>query len=231
VQVWISFATFEVNDAQEPEHARGVFRRAYDHFKSTKSAEERVLVLEAWHQFELALGPDNARNAADVAAKKPRKVKKKRMIEAEDGVRRCACCWLLRWLQRHRRVSASYVVCRVVQSSAGWEDYVDFVFPEDQQGQGNLKLLENAARWRATGMLGSLKVRLPSHSLTHSLALSLSRSLTHTVPPHPFSHFTRAPLFIFSCALERTSAAQGGRRRWRRCSSVHTHDGACGRRR
>ena len=36
-QVWISYATFEANDAQDAELARGVFRRAYDHFKLTKA--------------------------------------------------------------------------------------------------------------------------------------------------------------------------------------------------
>ena len=50
-----------------------------------------MLIVETWHQFELALGPDNDANARDVAAKKPRKMKKKRAITAEDGVR-TPCC-------------------------------------------------------------------------------------------------------------------------------------------
>ncbi len=39
--------------------------------------------------------------------------------------------------------------CAVLQSSAGWEEYVDYFFPEDERGLGSLKLLENAAKWGA----------------------------------------------------------------------------------
>ena len=48
----------------------------------------------------------------------PRKVKKRRQIQTEDGV------------------------------DAGWEEYFDYIFPQDQAAKGSFKLLEAAARWK-----------------------------------------------------------------------------------
>jgi crooked neck len=31
---------------------------------------------------------------------------------------------------------------------AGWEEYVDYVFPDDQASQPSLKLLEMAKKWK-----------------------------------------------------------------------------------
>jgi hypothetical protein len=44
--VWISYATFEANDAQDSDRARDVFRRAYDHLKDIKATDERVLIVQ-----------------------------------------------------------------------------------------------------------------------------------------------------------------------------------------
>jgi hypothetical protein len=45
--------------------------------------------------------------------------------------------------------------CHPLQASAGWEEYVDYIFPEDERGLGSLKLLENAAKWKAAKLLAS----------------------------------------------------------------------------
>jgi crooked neck len=31
---------------------------------------------------------------------------------------------------------------------AGWEEYIDYVFPDDQASQPSLKLLEMAKKWK-----------------------------------------------------------------------------------
>ena len=36
-----------------------------------------------------------------------------------------------------------------MQSTAGWEEYTDYVFPDDNRALGGLKLMENAAKWKA----------------------------------------------------------------------------------
>lgn len=48
----------------------------------------------------------------------PRRVKKRRQITADDG------------------------------TDAGWEEYFEYIFPEDQASQINFKLLDAARRWR-----------------------------------------------------------------------------------
>ena len=48
----------------------------------------------------------------------PKKVKKSRKIEAEDG------------------------------TEAGWEEYFDYIFPSDEVAQPNLKLLALAKQWK-----------------------------------------------------------------------------------
>lgn len=86
-QVWLSLATFEANEAQDADAARSVFRRASDFMKQAKAVEERVLVIEAWYKFELSLGEGNASNIADVAAKRPRREARKRLVVEGDEVR------------------------------------------------------------------------------------------------------------------------------------------------
>ena len=35
-----------------------------------------------------------------------------------------------------------------LQSDAGWEEYYDYIFPDDEKGTGNLKILEMAQKWK-----------------------------------------------------------------------------------
>merc|ERR1711909_139976 len=55
---------------------------------------------------------------AQVAELMPRRVKKRRKVEAEDG------------------------------SDQGWEEYFDYIFPEDEAAKPNLKLLAMAKMWK-----------------------------------------------------------------------------------
>ena len=48
----------------------------------------------------------------------PRKIKKKRMLTADDG------------------------------SELGWEEYYDYQFPDEQKAPANLKILEMAHKWK-----------------------------------------------------------------------------------
>jgi len=36
----------------------------------------------------------------------------------------------------------------VIQNDAGWEEYYDYIFPDDQSAQPNLKLLAMAKMWK-----------------------------------------------------------------------------------
>ena len=38
--------------------------------------------------------------------------------------------------------------CSLVQSTTGWEEYWDYIFPDDEKALPNLKLLEKARMWK-----------------------------------------------------------------------------------
>ena len=40
------------------------------------------------------------------------------------------------------------------QSEVGWEEYYDYIFPDDQTVQPNIKLLSLAKQWKTTGVMG-----------------------------------------------------------------------------
>ena len=57
-------------------------------------------------------------NLKYVQAQMPRRVKKRRQLETDTG------------------------------ADAGWEEYWDYIFPEDEVAKPNLKLLEMAKKWK-----------------------------------------------------------------------------------
>ncbi len=83
VKVWISRATFE-GTVNQIGRARPLFTEADNYFKSTHNKEERVMLLEAWRDYELKYG--DVSSIQEVAKKLPKKVKKRRQIKADDGV-------------------------------------------------------------------------------------------------------------------------------------------------
>jgi len=118
VKVWISHAQFEGTEiGRGVAEARKLFERAYLQLKGEGLKEERVLLLDAWRVFEKAKG--DSESVANVEAKMPRRVKRKRMKTDDDG------------------------------NEIGWEEYFDYHFPDDQgAAASNLKILEMAAKWK-----------------------------------------------------------------------------------
>ncbi|XP_063625484.1 protein crooked neck [Cydia splendana] len=88
VKVWLSYAKFELNaenaDNINVELARRVYERANDSLRSLGEKEARVLLLEAWKDFETEIGEDT--KLEKVLAKMPRRVKKRQKIVSDDGV-------------------------------------------------------------------------------------------------------------------------------------------------
>ena len=84
--------------------------------------EERLYILEAWRDME-AIASDASdssdRRLRDVEAMFPKKVKMRRkVLDDETG------------------------------TEVGFEDYFDYQFPDDEKKIANLKLLENAMKWK-----------------------------------------------------------------------------------
>lgn len=120
VKVWISFARFEFQICQGNEmgisQARSVFERANKALKTYEEKEARLMLLESWHEFENDFGTLKSRE--EVERQMPKKVKKRRKIQTEDG------------------------------TDAGWEEYYDYIFPSDEAAQPHLRFLEMAKKWK-----------------------------------------------------------------------------------
>uniref|UniRef100_A0A915KUN6 Crooked neck protein n=1 Tax=Romanomermis culicivorax TaxID=13658 RepID=A0A915KUN6_ROMCU len=118
VKVWLSYAKFEMStdEGNSVEKARSVYRLANKSLSASEIKEERLLLLEAWKEFEAENGDDSSK--AEVDNEMPKKIKKRRKIETEDG------------------------------TDAGWEEYYDYIFPSDEKNQTNLRLLNIAKKWK-----------------------------------------------------------------------------------
>jgi len=89
VKVWISYAKFEISAENEEEGlnvplARRIYERANECLKGLAEKESRVLVLEAWRDFERDHGDEAT--LKKVLERMPRKVKKRQKIVSESGV-------------------------------------------------------------------------------------------------------------------------------------------------
>lgn len=115
VKVWLSLARFEVSESVTS--ARDVYKRAEKALRSAEvDVEERVLILEKWKEFEDEYGDEQSQ--ALIAKRLPKKIKKRRAVQLEDG------------------------------TQGGWEEYFDYIFPEDRDSAPNFKLLQMAHLWK-----------------------------------------------------------------------------------
>eukprot|EP01135_Chromosphaera_perkinsii_P004957 Nk52_evm1s307 gene=Nk52_evmTU1s307 len=121
VKVWCSFAEFEMEKGKSAEKARKVYARADEALKKKGDKAQRNEILEKWLEFELGLvsGSDISKeNLEMVEGKQAKRVKKRRQLVNEDG------------------------------SEGGWEEYFDFIFPDENTAAPNMKLLQMAHLWK-----------------------------------------------------------------------------------
>lgn len=109
--------------AEREARARAVYDRGFKALRELQpdAKEEAVMLLEAWRDFEKTA--TSATAVAEVEGKMPRRVKRKRPIELEDGTR-----------------------------TGGLEEYYDYIFPDEAAAAPNLKILEAAYRWKKQKM-------------------------------------------------------------------------------
>ncbi|KAL0341524.1 UNVERIFIED_CONTAM: Crooked neck-like protein 1 [Sesamum calycinum] len=169
LKVWISYAKFEASamdeglqesDLRESDHeqkrkclqrARAVFERALSYFRTSapELKEERAMLLEEWLNMESSFG--EVGDVDLVRAKLPKKLKKRRQIETEDGPTgicaiyiRTGIVYLLKLIETKLLAAATNsdiaITCR-------YEEYIDYLFPEETQTT-NLKILEAAYKWK-----------------------------------------------------------------------------------
>lgn len=121
-KVWLSYAKFEMTNAEDDENgltlARSVYHRANKCLGATGSKEDRVKLLDNWNAFEEEHGDeDSLRKIQNIM---PRKVKQRIHYVSNDG------------------------------KDEGWEEKIDYVFPEDECTKPHMKLLEKAKSWMKT---------------------------------------------------------------------------------
>ncbi|XP_077594244.1 crooked neck-like protein 1 [Stigmatopora nigra] len=118
VKVWISYAKFELSLEGE-ERVRKCRQIFEEANKSLRSCPEKEERLMLLESWrDLEAQFGSDATHQRVAKLLPEKVKKRRKVTAEDG------------------------------SDAGWEEYYDYIFPEDAANQPNLKLLAMAKMWK-----------------------------------------------------------------------------------
>ncbi|NXR36822.1 CRNL1 protein, partial [Zosterops hypoxanthus] len=118
VKVWISLAQFELSVGQKERLPR--CRQVYEEAnKAMHSCEEKEERVMLLESWR-SFEEEFGTSATKERIDKlmPEKIKKRRKLQAEDG------------------------------SDAGWEEYYDYIFPEDTANQPNLKLLAMAKLWK-----------------------------------------------------------------------------------
>lgn len=86
-QVWISFAQFELSAGREENlsRCRQIYEEANKAMRNCEEKEERVMLLESWRSFEEEFGTETTKERIEKLM--PEKIKKRRKLQAEDGVR------------------------------------------------------------------------------------------------------------------------------------------------
>ncbi|CAJ1077698.1 hypothetical protein INR49_018007 [Xyrichtys novacula] len=124
VKVWISYAKFELS-IEGPDRLQRCRQTFEEANKSMRSCEEKEERLMLLESWRDFEKEFGTDSSMERVRKLlPEKVKKRRKLTAEDG------------------------------SDAGWEEYYDYIFPEDAANQPNLKLLAMAKMWKRQQAVG-----------------------------------------------------------------------------
>lgn len=95
-------------------------------------------MLETWRDIEKEKGDEES--LQKVIAKLPKKVIKQRRIKISDGETEEEAGMFF--------PSFIYILTEIL---LGWEEYYDYLFPDDEAGKRNMKLLQKAHLWKEGG--------------------------------------------------------------------------------
>ncbi|KAF6023822.1 CRNKL1 [Bugula neritina] len=119
IKVWLSYAQFEMTTGADDSAAK--CRNVYKKANDSlkdDSSAKEERVMLLEAWKQHEFDYGDDESQGSVDKLMPKKVKKRRKVTAEDG------------------------------SDAGWEEYFDYIFPDDASAQPNLKLLEKAKQWK-----------------------------------------------------------------------------------
>ena len=90
------------------------------------------MLLEAWKDQEEKIG--EADEIEKVTNEMPRRVKKQRRIRNIEG--------------ETEEEAGIFIYNNFLLIEIGWEEYYDYIFPDDDNQLRNIKILEKARRWK-----------------------------------------------------------------------------------
>uniref|UniRef100_A0A0B7A869 Crooked neck-like protein 1 n=1 Tax=Arion vulgaris TaxID=1028688 RepID=A0A0B7A869_9EUPU len=120
VKVWISYAKFELSISEEGALNRS--RTVYrEANRALKNSQDKEERLILLESWQaLEEEAGDEQSRQEVEKLMPQKVKKRKKIQTDDGM------------------------------DAGWEEYFDYIFPDEELAKPNLKLLALAKKWKET---------------------------------------------------------------------------------
>lgn len=120
VKVWLSYAKFELESRNDDDLLNvPLARKVYERANALKRLQEKESrVLLLENWRDFEEAQGDDDNKEKVRSKMPRRIKKRQKVIDEDG------------------------------TEQGWEEVFDYIFPEDEAGRPNLKLLAAAKMWK-----------------------------------------------------------------------------------
>jgi len=83
IRIYKTYAEFEVEECEDAEAARRIFKKGISRFKDEQKNEDRASLLDAWIEMERAQG--NTEQMNELLAKKPKKVRRRHVEKIGDG--------------------------------------------------------------------------------------------------------------------------------------------------
>lgn len=121
VKMWLSYAKFELNNKVEGDDINVLLaRRIYEKANENlkNSPEKETRVLLLENWRDFESAYGDETSMEKINNKMPKRIKKRQKVVDEDGIEQ------------------------------GWEEIFDYIFPEDEAGRPNLKLLAAAKNWK-----------------------------------------------------------------------------------
>ena len=110
-----------------------MYSEAYEYYKTNEPElkEERLMILESWIEMEKEHGTESSYE--EVKMKMPKRVKKRRKIKViyndqQEGDQN-------------------------KEDEGGWEEFYDYIFPDDESQKRNIKILEMARKMNKQGIV------------------------------------------------------------------------------
>lgn len=84
VKVWLSYARTEESIPDSGDRSRKIYQKANNILRSCEEKEQRIMLLEAWKDFEERVGSESSLERVENLM--PRRVTKRKQVTASDGV-------------------------------------------------------------------------------------------------------------------------------------------------